>query len=82
MSVGVKKILNISVEYGDLYELNIALRKMESDLKMGKTYERMTYHTCILEWSCVRATAMDYSEKIIDGKLCQVFQSKMNKKTR
>ena len=82
MSKAVRKVLNISLEYTDSDEIQMALDKMLKDIKRGKTYERVLYSTSILEWSCVKAEDMDYEEKVINGKLCQVYQSSMNKKTR
>jgi hypothetical protein len=79
MSKVVKKVLNISLEYSDLSEVEMALYKLQDALKSGKTYDRVTYHSSIIEWSCIKATDMEYREEVINGKWCRVYQSKINK---
>ena len=82
MSKAIKKKVHIALEYTDSYELDIALRKMQSELRSGKKYNRATYHSCLIEWSCTKDTEMEYREEVIDGKLCQIFQSKLNTKNK
>jgi len=78
MSRAVKKVLNISLEYTDIDEVQMALHKMQMALHSGKRYERVTYLSSIIEWSCMGASEMEYTEKVINGQLCQVYQSKIN----
>lgn len=79
MSKVVKKVLSISLEYSDLNEVQTALWQMQSAIKGGKKYDRVTYHSSIIEWSCIKASDMEYREEVINGKWCRVYQSKINK---
>lgn len=83
MSAVERRVLNISLEYGDQLEMIMALDKMKADiLKHGLKYQRVMYSTSIIEWSISKAAEMDYTEEVINGKLCQVFQSKINKRKK
>jgi hypothetical protein len=79
MSKVVKKVLNISLEYSDLSEVEMALYKLQDALKSGKTYDRVTYQSSIIEWSTIKVADMDYTEQVINGQWCRVYQSKINK---
>ena len=85
MSASMRRVLNVSLEYGDQLEMIMALDKMKADiLKNGLKYQRVMYSTSIIEWSITNVNEMDYTEEVINGQLCQVYQSKMNnnKKTK
>ncbi len=83
MAAIVRKVLNLSLEYGDQLEMIMALDKMKSDiLKNGLKYQRVMYATSIIEWSITKTDEMEYTEEIINGKMCQVYQSSMNKKKK
>jgi hypothetical protein len=82
MARTVRRVLNISLEFTDLKEVKMALQKMQNDMAKGKKYERVMYSTSIMEWSCTKADEMDYTEEVINGQLCKVYQSSMNKKKK
>lgn len=83
MAAIVRKVLNLSLEYSDQLEMIMALDKMKSDiLKNGLKYQRVMYSTSIIEWSITKTDEMEYTEEIINGKMCQVYQSSMNKKKK
>ena len=83
MAAIARKVLNLSLEYGDQLEMIMALDKMKSDiLKNGLKYQRVMYATSIIEWSITKTDEMEYTEEIINGKMCQVYQSSMNKKKK
>ena len=82
MARTVRRILNISLEYSDIKEVEMALQKIHRDIQSGKKYERVMYSTSIVEWSCKVANLMEYTEEVINGQLCQVYQSSMNKKKK
>lgn len=79
MSKVVKKVLNISLEYSDMDEVQMALFQMQSAIKGGKKYDRVTYHSSIIEWGTMNLSDMEYREEVINGKWCRVYQSKINK---
>ena len=83
MSASMRRVLNVSLEYGDQLEMIMAIDKMKADiLKNGLKYQRVMYSTSIIEWSINKAAEMDYTEEVINGQMCQVYQSKMNKKKK
>jgi len=82
MSAVVRRVLNVSLEYSDIKEVEMALKKIHRDIQSGKKYERVMYSSSIVEWSCKSANLMDYTEEVINGQLCQVYQSKINKKKK
>jgi len=78
MAKSEKKVLSISIEFTDMNDLNLALYKIKDSIQNGKKYEREVYLQSIVEWSCWRVKDMNYREEVIDGKLCQIYQSSMN----
>jgi hypothetical protein len=79
MSKVVKKVLNISLEYSDMDEVQMALFQMQSAIRGGKKYDRVTYHSSIIEWATMKVSDIHYREEVINGEWCRVYQSKINK---
>ena len=48
------------------------------ELRLGRGYDRRKKDGSIYQYHLELLTNMDYEEIMIDGKWCQVFQSKMN----
>lgn len=79
MSQAIRKKLIISLEYTDHMEAELALEMVLKDRLKGVKYQRVMYSTSICEWSCTEVHEMDYREEVINGQLCQVYESKLNK---
>ena len=78
-----RKALNISIEYGSNKDAITALQKMIFLMRQGRSrYERELINGAVLEFSIMHAEAPDYREEIINGQLCQVVPSKMNKELK
>ena len=75
-----RKNLVLHLEFSDKNELEMALLKVLQEVKAGVNYNREMHNSSICEWSCLKVDSMDYREEEINGKLCQVYQSKINKK--
>lgn len=78
-----RKVINISIEYGDRSEVEKAFNVIYNHLKTGKTaYEREKIGTAISEFVIENVEPLEYEEREINGKLCYVFQSSMNKQIK
>lgn len=76
-----RKVLSLSLEYGDTREAEAALKQMINNLKSRRTnYDREKFNTAIMEWGIFGLDAEPYRVELINGKTCAVFQSKLNKK--
>ena len=76
-----KLYLSLIVEYTDKSEVIEALQLIIKQVKHGRVkYNRDKCNSAIFEWAIDYVDPEYYSEEVIDGKLCLVYQSKMNKK--
>jgi len=74
-----RKNLSINIEYTDLNEALESMRKITSKIAGKKVrYDRQMENTAIYEWAIENVRQDDYTEQVIGGKICQVYQSKMN----
>ena len=79
MAAGTRVHLDLSLEYSDLKEMEKALKKVISDIKFNREYNRNQSGQAICEWRTLKLPNMDFEIRTINGKRCTVFQSKMNK---
>jgi hypothetical protein len=69
----------VDVEFTDYKSLKNVFHEIMEELRLGRVYDRRKKNGSIYQYHLELLTKMDYEEKMIDGKWCQVFQSKMNK---
>lgn len=82
-----KKYLIMEIEFSDYSDLKRAFNKAWESMKCGKDWNRFKAGSAICQFQMERAyeeeddkiIAMNYREEEIDGKLCIVIPSKMNK---
>lgn len=80
MAKASKKLLQISIEFTDFRELSIILRNIQNETQRGHIWNREKVGTGIYEYGMhILEYDMEYREEIIDGKLCIVIPSKLNK---
>ena len=79
-----KKYLNLEVEFSDYADLQRAFQEAWHSMKSGKEWNRFPIGSGVVQYHMERywddpENAMNYREEVIDGKLCIIIQSKMNK---
>ena len=80
MAKASKKLLQISIEFTDYKELSSILREIQRETNRGKTWQRSKTGSAIYEYGMhILDLDMEYREEIIDGRLCMVIPSKLNK---
>lgn len=82
-----KKYLSMEIQFCDYADLRKAFSKAMDSIKGGKEWNRFNVGSLSIQYNMERdwddedekANGMDYREEIIDGQLCMIIQSKMNK---
>lgn len=78
-----RKNLNVSIEYGSNKDAIKALQKLIYLMRQGRTrYERELVNDAIIEFAITHAEPPEYREETINGVLCHVVESKMNKELK
>lgn len=78
MSKSIRKHITIEIEFNDYKCIKQVFNKIANEIQLGKRYERQKRDGAIYQYQIDLLTYLDYEERMIDGKWCQVFQSKMN----
>tara|TARA_R110000751_G_scaffold102728_2_gene197751 strand:- start:72 stop:314 length:243 start_codon:yes stop_codon:yes gene_type:complete len=76
--IKVSKHIRVDVEFTDYKSLKNVFNEIMEELRLGRGYDRRKKDGSIYQYHLELLTNMDYEEIMIDGKWCQVFQSKMN----
>jgi hypothetical protein len=85
-----KKYLIMEVEFNDYADLQLAFKKSWQSMKSGKEWNRFKAGSSLIEYKLQRNydemeledQIMDHRHEIVNGKLCIIIQSKMNKKRK
>ena len=80
-----KKYMVMEIEFNDYSDLKRAFNKAWESMKYGKDWNRFKAGSAICQYTMEQSyddqeseERMDYQEKMINGKLCMVIQSRMN----
>lgn len=79
MSVPIRKHITVEIEFSDYKAIKEVFKQITEEIRVGKRHERKFTNGTIYQYQVDLMTYLEYEEKEINGKWCQVFQSKMNK---
>lgn len=76
------RIVHILLEYGDKESFKLMINEIKTQILNGsKTINRETHGDGVFEYRVHKNEGDDFREEMINGVMCRIYQSKMNKKT-
>lgn len=75
-----RKVLELSIEYNDHSNMIRSFREILKELSKHRTnFQRFTKAECFAEWSISSLDFKDHRIEKINGDVCMILESKMNK---
>jgi len=78
MAKAIEKRLTIEIEYTDTRAVMEVLKRINTELLSGKSFDRTAFGSCMYQFRKTLQILPEYKEEIINGNLCAVYKSKMN----
>lgn len=75
-----RRSLEVFLEFHDIEDVEASLLKIIQEIRSGIKYNREMHKSSICEWIVKNPFPEDYREEVINGKICLVYPSKMNKR--